>query len=194
LYVTQTADGARPQAIYSFQFRLNPGLYQVRFAARDRQTGRLGSAMQWIEIPDLKRSGLTLSSLFLGERMPEEKAGEGAGQQEALTRGLMIIAPDRSFPRTTSMRFTTYIYNAKWSASAPVDVALQIQVFRDDQPVITTPLSRLKTEGLTDFSRIPYAAEIALAQLPPGRYALQVTAIDRAAKTSASRRVSFMVE
>jgi VWFA-related protein len=30
---------------------VRPGLYQVRIAVRDRQTGRLGSAMQWIEIP-----------------------------------------------------------------------------------------------------------------------------------------------
>lgn len=30
---------------------LSPGLYQVRVAVRDRQTGRTGSAMAWIEIP-----------------------------------------------------------------------------------------------------------------------------------------------
>jgi hypothetical protein len=30
---------------------LPPGLYQVRVAFRDRQTGRTGSAMTWIEIP-----------------------------------------------------------------------------------------------------------------------------------------------
>ena len=31
--------------------RLPPGLYQVRVAVRDRQTGRTGSAIAWIEIP-----------------------------------------------------------------------------------------------------------------------------------------------
>jgi hypothetical protein len=30
---------------------LPPGLYQVRVAFRDRQTGRTGSAMAWVEIP-----------------------------------------------------------------------------------------------------------------------------------------------
>jgi hypothetical protein len=29
---------------------LPPGLYQVRVAVRDRQTGRTGSAMTWLEI------------------------------------------------------------------------------------------------------------------------------------------------
>ena len=196
-FSTGTPAHSKPQAIYSYQFRLEPGLYQVRFAARDRQSGRLGSDMQWIEIPDLKKSGFTLSSLFIGERLKEEEASRATttgGQEESLTRGLMLIAPDRRFPRTTLMRFTTYIYNAKWSAAVPADVALQVQVFRDDQPVITTPLSKVRTEGLTDHTRIPYAAEIALAQLPAGRYVLQVTAIDRAAKASAPRRVNFTVE
>jgi hypothetical protein len=30
---------------------LPPGLYQVRVAVRDRQTGRTGSAITWTEIP-----------------------------------------------------------------------------------------------------------------------------------------------
>jgi VWFA-related protein len=190
------AASTKPHAIYSFQFRLGPGLYQVRFAARDRQSGLLGSDMQWIEIPDLRKSGFTLSSLFLGERLKAEQASAvvTGGQQDTLTGDLILIAPDRRFQRTASMRFTTYIYNAKWSEAVPADVALQVQVFRDDQPIITTPLSKVKTEGLKDHTRIPYAAEIPLAQLPAGRYALQVTAIDRAAKASASRRVSFTVE
>jgi VWFA-related protein len=38
-------------AIYSFQTWLGPGLYQVRVGVRDIKSGRLGSAMQWIEIP-----------------------------------------------------------------------------------------------------------------------------------------------
>ncbi|HKY44885.1 MAG TPA: VWA domain-containing protein [Pyrinomonadaceae bacterium] len=36
---------------WSQSLRLPPGLYQVRVAVRDRQTGRTGSAITWIEIP-----------------------------------------------------------------------------------------------------------------------------------------------
>jgi hypothetical protein len=36
---------------WSQALSLPPGLYQVRVAVRDRQTGRTGSAMTWIEIP-----------------------------------------------------------------------------------------------------------------------------------------------
>src|SRR5437868_8714950 len=41
----------RKQAIYAFRAWLPPGLYQVRVGIRDLNSGRLGSAMQWIEVP-----------------------------------------------------------------------------------------------------------------------------------------------
>ncbi|HBB98417.1 MAG TPA: hypothetical protein DC054_23800 [Blastocatellia bacterium] len=41
----------RKQAIYAFRAWLPPGLYQVRLGIRDLNSGRLGSAMQWIQVP-----------------------------------------------------------------------------------------------------------------------------------------------
>jgi hypothetical protein len=72
----------------------------------------------------------------------------------------------------------------------PPDVGPAGAGFRDDQPVITTPLRKVGLEGVQHMSHIPYAAEVPLEGLPAGRYVLQVTAIDRSAKTSSSQRVS----
>jgi hypothetical protein len=44
----------RKQAIYGFRAWLPPGLYQVRVGVRDVNSGRLGSAMQWIEVPKIE--------------------------------------------------------------------------------------------------------------------------------------------
>lgn len=44
----------RKQAIYGFRAWLAPGLYQVRVAVRDVNSGRLGSAMEFIEVPKTK--------------------------------------------------------------------------------------------------------------------------------------------
>lgn len=41
------------QAVYRFSAWLPPGLYQVRVGVRDLKTNRLGSAMQFIEIPKI---------------------------------------------------------------------------------------------------------------------------------------------
>jgi hypothetical protein len=40
-------------AVYRFSAWLPAGLYQVRVGVRDLKTGRIGSAMQWIEVPKL---------------------------------------------------------------------------------------------------------------------------------------------
>lgn len=49
---------------YNHNFFPRPGLYQVRVAARDALSGRVGTAKSWIEIPDLtaKKLGLAASS------------------------------------------------------------------------------------------------------------------------------------
>src|SRR5207245_4004018 len=70
-----TAPG--PESIfYNNYSAIKPGLYQVRVAAVEEKQGRAGSAMQWIEIPDLGKKTLTLSSLIV-----EEKRAESESQQ-----------------------------------------------------------------------------------------------------------------
>ena len=185
------ADAPRRRITYSQQVALPPGLYQVRVATRDARSGRTGSAAEWVEIPDFSKGRFGLSSIFVGEKTAQEvadvKGADGAPVAPVLVSG------DRRFARDSRMRFLLHIYNAALAASAP-DVALQIQVFRDDQPVVTTPLSRVKAEGFTDLTRIPYAAELNLGSLPAGRYRLQINAIDRVAKTHATQQTSFTVQ
>jgi hypothetical protein len=123
------------------------------------------------------------------------KGAEGFKDELASIAGSRLSV-DHRFDRTSKLRFLTFIYNASRGtngASSP-DVALQVQVLRDDQPVITTPLRKVQNDGAADLARIAYAAEIPLEGMPAGRYVLQVTAIDRIAKTSASQRVNFEIE
>ncbi|HVF44513.1 MAG TPA: VWA domain-containing protein, partial [Pyrinomonadaceae bacterium] len=177
--------------VFSSQLRVPSGLYQVRVATRDIASGRVGSAMRWVEIPDFKQGKLSLSSIFLGERRSSVRPEDM--KPEDLARGV-VLSVGRRFAHTSWIRLTTFVYNAAPAAGSKPDVALQIQVFRDDQPVFTAPLVKVATEGVPDLSRIPYAAELALASFPSGRYVLQVTAIDRTAKTTATQRTSFVVE
>ena len=180
-----------PDITYSYRATLKPGLYQVRVAARDEKSGITGSATEWIEIPDLSKQRLSMSSLLVGERKPEE-APEKA---DAPQMDSVPFSVDHRFERSSHLRFLVYIYNAArgTSSGALPDVALQVQIFRDDQPVVTTPLRKLQTES-QDLARLAYAAEIPLKSMSAGQYVLQVTAIDRIAKTSASQRVRFEVQ
>ena len=52
--------------VYHFMFPVKkPGAYQYRVAMRDSQGGRIGSASQFIEVPNLKKKRLTLSSIVI---------------------------------------------------------------------------------------------------------------------------------
>lgn len=176
------ADSSQPVTWHQ-RLRLKPGLYQVRVALRDRATGRVGSAMQWIEIPDLSKGGFALSSIFLGERGPETVPVKGeAGKPRSI-----IVDVDHRFARTSVLRFQTYVYNA-----AGGDVQLQAQVFRGPTPLITT--QPFKVPLTADPARLPFWSELCLEQLPPGRYVLQLTATDRTTNRTAVERVGFSVE
>jgi VWFA-related protein len=180
------------QISFAFQSVVAPGLYQARFASLDPKSRRTGSVSQWIDVPDVNGKGFTMSSIFLGMRppvvTPEDKQADDVGAPQVL------VAPDRRFPRDAHARFLIYAYNAAPGADGKPDVAVQVQVFRDDQPVITAPLRKLNAESFTDFSRLPYAAEVSLAGVPAGRYLLRLTAIDRVAKASATQNIKFTID
>jgi hypothetical protein len=44
---------SQTKPIYSFYAWLPAGLYQVRVGVRDLKSGKIGSAMQWIEVPNI---------------------------------------------------------------------------------------------------------------------------------------------
>jgi VWFA-related protein len=213
---------------YNHFFDAKPGLYQVRVAALDSKQGSVGSATEWIEVPDLATKTLTLSSLVVGERRSQSQGqlegadlGKQGGDPDLLSAATLNV--DHHFARSSFLRFLTFVYNASGTSAtsssgtppnnegpttdasantvatgaktgARPDLALQVQIFRDDEPVFTDPLHRISTEGIADLTRLPYAAELNLSHLQPGRYVLQVTVIDRLARTSAFQRFNFEVD
>ena len=51
-------------------FKLNvnlskPGAYQMRVAVRDAESGRIGSASQFVEVPDFRRRHIALSGIIM---------------------------------------------------------------------------------------------------------------------------------
>ena len=179
---------------YGYPLYVKPGLYQVRVGVRDEANGRSGTANAWIEIPNLSSGQLALSSLLLGARVPVAPTTNAS----AITDGLNVTVPlsiNHNFSPNGYLRFLVIVYNAALApADAKPDIAVQVQIVRDEQPVTTTALRRISVEGLQDLTRIPYAAEVSLSGLPAGRYLLQVTVVDRVAKKSASQQNRFAID
>ncbi len=173
-----TASAKNPTVQYSHKLPLKPGIYQVRVAARDDKSGRVGSAAQWIEIPDLSSKTLTLSSLLVGGQF----IGASSDQEQ------MVFSVDRRFAQGSQMTFLTMIYNA---GAAP-QLESQIEILRGGQRVVASPVRPIEIDK-TDLARIPYGATVALKTLPPGRYVLRVTVNDRNTNTRAMNQVLFEV-
>ncbi|HEY5839696.1 MAG TPA: VWA domain-containing protein, partial [Pyrinomonadaceae bacterium] len=203
-------DTVPPNITYTNYLSLKPGLYQVRVAAADEHGGPTGSAWDWIEVSDFSAKKLALSTLFVGERRAQTNTSDSPEAETDPLSAQVNLNVARRFASSSYLRLTTIVYNAAsgpglttsnsntlptgGASSAKPDLAVQIQVFRDGEPVITDPLHRISTEGATDMARIPYAADLNLAGLAPGKYVLQLTVIDRIAKTTASQRVRFQVD
>lgn len=185
-----TAQNLQQAVVWNQQLNVKPGLYQVRVAVSERSTGRTGSAQAWIEVPDITDGRFQISSLFLGERKMSQADAKFATAPQPV-----LVDVDHHFARSSVLRFQTYIYNAAHSASATPDVEIQARVLqRDNRPAITMPTTRLPTDTTKDLARLPYWAEVALDQLPAGKYLLQVTATDKATKSVMSQQVSFIIE
>lgn len=178
--MAQAAGPKDPSVVYSHKLPLKPGLYQVRVAVRDEKSGKVGSAAQWIDIPDLSSKKLTLATLLLDD------ANKPQTQQ-------VQFSIDHRFTRESHMTFLTLIYNAA-ATSGALNLESQIEILRRGQRVIASPVRPIPIEPNTDVARIPYGAGIALKTLPPGRYVLRVTVNDRNANGSAVNEILFDIE
>jgi VWFA-related protein len=179
----EPVQAARRFVVWNHQLPLAPGLYQVRVAVRERRSGRTGSASQWIEIPRVAPDGFALSSIFVGERRAEDAAGAQR----------IPVNVNRRFARGSALRYQAYVYNAARGVETP-DVTVQLQILRDGRTVLTMPANKLTTDGAKDTTRLSLSGEVALDELPAGRYVLQISASDKRTGTSVAQQTDFVVE
>jgi VWFA-related protein len=180
---------SREAVSYTHQIFLDPGLYQVRVAARDEASHRNGAARAWIEIPDLTSGHLALSSVLIGT--PRADGTDTSANDATVTANIAI---NRQFRRGSSLRFFVFTYNAARATDGKSDLASRVLILRENQPVVTTEFKKLATQDSALGPGLPYAADLSLADLPLGRYSLRVEVIDRLSKTRASQQTSFEIE
>ena len=165
--------------IYNHRQPLTPGIYQVRVAARDERSRRIGSAMEWIVIPDLSTRQLMLSSVLI------------AGQDNAKNPQVQLSA-DHHFKPSDHLGYWIFIYNAKRDAKGATNLSAETQVLRDGKVVLTS--QQKVNDNPADPERIPYGADITLTSLASGSYDLRVKITDSVAGTSATQTTDFVIQ
>jgi hypothetical protein len=142
-----------------------PGAYQARLAVRDRATSKIGSAGQFVVVPDLKNKKPAVSGIILG--LP------GANQT-------INNAGGRRFKPNDELYFAFNIYNAANEKGQLRNLVMNAMLFRDDKVVYSGPEVPITAANQTDLTRVFTNSVIKLTpDLEPGNYYLQVTITDK---------------
>ncbi len=175
---------------YSFIFPVKkPGAYQMRVALMDKVTKEVGSANQFIEVPNIKKSGILLSGILLENLSMNAWQRLAGGPAQVSASAPADERPDplqdtssRRFKRGTVLRFGSEIYNAKLPSLQQAKITLQPRVFHDRQLVFEGKEQPLNLEGQNVEAPV-YTDAVALGEnLMPGDYVLQIVVFDNSAK------------
>lgn len=157
------------------------GAYQLRTAVLDAETNRVGSASQFIDVPDLKKNRLAVSGLVVGSRDSVVTASTTEGKVE--TENPMANPAVRVFRPGSIVSFGLVIYNARLERGAgKPQLEVQVKLFREGSEIYSGP-SRPLTVDHQDLKRIPATSTLQLGTgVEPGAYVLQVVVTDKLAK------------
>ena len=145
------------------------GAFQVRVAIRDRKTSKLGSAGEFVSVPDLRNQRLAVSGLLL------EGGSRARSQQEAMANTVA-----RRFELNSDLDFAYVIYNAMQFAK-PV---METKLFRDGKVVYSGPELPIQVAGQPDPDRVIASSKVRLGpDLEPGFYYLQIVITDKDPKS-----------
>ena len=152
---------------------VKPGVYQVRLFVRETGSGLIGTANDYIEIPDMKANRLSTSSLFVsGQAVEEGKVVNTAGEGGT--------ASQRRFARGGEFTYTLVIYNPKLDGkSKEPQLEIRARILKGSQVVYKgepRPVIAAKDSAPT---RIVTGGVIKLLTLQPDDYTLEVTVRDK---------------
>lgn len=139
-----------------------PGAYQVRAAIRDEATSKVGSASQYIEIPDVKKRKFALASILL------ESEGKITDSD-----ALYTTAAKREFRASSNLEFLSMVESTSKNVSGPTPALdAQIHLVRDGKEVYAAPAGLTTIQGTGQA----FSGKLKLAIFPAGDYYLQVVA------------------
>jgi VWFA-related protein len=173
------------------------GAYQLRVALRDKQGEKIGAANQFIEVPNLKKQRLTLSSLVVQGMSFDQYQAQMQGQTNKNPNETDSINDTalRRFKRDSVLQYGYSIYNAKTAGTGATQATTQVRLFKEGKLVFESKPSPLNLAGQTDLQRISFGSAISLPKtMELGDYILQVVVTDPLAKEkyrTASQWVEF---
>lgn len=171
--------------VYDFVFPIaKPGAYQLRVVVRDSAADKVGSASQFVEIPNLKKNRLTLSGIVLNSGTPTTSSS-------ALTATAL-----REFHRGASLDYGSVALNARADSLGKTNLTSRLRIFRDGK-LIFTGQPQSVAQGQQPADSVAFMGSINLGtKLEAGDYVMEVAVTDTLAKgkyATALQYVEFRV-
>lgn len=154
---------------YTGHVELPAGGYQLRVAVREADTGKLGTLSKYVEVPDMSKKRLTMSSVFL-------HAVDPAGGAKAQPVPLTAL---RQISRKDDLRYSAIIYNAKLDKGKP-QVNSELVISRGGKIIFRQPGQSVDLHG-ADASQVIKLGQIGISKLSPGHYVLTLIVTDQLA-------------
>ncbi|MGB2753060.1 MAG: VWA domain-containing protein [Pyrinomonadaceae bacterium] len=179
--------------VYHFAFPIKTaGAYQYRVAIKD-SSGKIGSASQFIEVPDLKKKRLTLSSIILENLSNDDWLRKRDNAETRIATDPMSDTALRRIKTNSVMRYGLEIYNAKIGSAKQPQLQTKIRVFRDGKLLLDGTQKPFELFGQTDMTHLKLTGAVAIGEkMLPGDYVLQLIVTDTLAKTKQQIATQFV--
>ncbi len=154
------------------------GAYQARLAVRDRSSSKMGSAGQFVLVPDLRNKRPAASGIVLGLPNADQSVSNAGG---------------RRFRQNDDLYFAFNIYNAANETGQMRNLVMNAMLFRDGKTVYSGPEVPIVASNPKDLSRVLASGKIKLtSEFEPGNYYLQVVVTEKDAKNKAVPLVQWI--
>jgi VWFA-related protein len=193
---------------YTTSFNLPPGKYQIKFVVRENETGRMGSFIAEVTLPDLKKAPLKMSSVLLAsQRTPSKKPGK---EIDPLVRNGEEYVPNIShvFRQDQHLYLLYEVYDPahEKAAAAPektendtkgskpgINLLSSLELIQGSTKIYETPIVQARAINVEGRDAVSFELDVPLSGLKPGQYLCQLNVIDDAAGSFKFPRFAVLV-
>ena len=203
LNIDNSQEVKRKNVQYSTGFTLAPGNYHLKFVVRENQTGRIGSFETDLNVPDLRKAPLRMSSVLMGSQL------NTSPKKSLLVHDGAELVPNVTHVFTANQKLYFYyeVYepaktahvaspDSKGGEAAPkngVHLLTSIAFFNGKLKTYETQVVEATELNTPDRKAAVFQLSVPLASLRPGFYTAQVNVIDDAAAAFAFPRLAMLV-
>jgi VWFA-related protein len=154
------------------------GAYQMRAVVSDTESGQLGSASHFIEIPDVGKGHLALSGIALASE--QRQAGSVADREEGMVADSKVngTVAVRVFKPGDAITWAYQVLNAKTGNDHKSQLQTYVRLFHEGREVYVADTAEITREMHEDSNRLIGTGRMQLNKILPGDYALQVIVMD----------------